>query len=93
MPIFNAGNIALEVWDVYGDYFSYRHFVERRQLVEVSWMAPLFIPYTLFFGVACIVSLVSIVLKLKIFTGFVMRMLGRAADVLDHRQQLADLKQ
>jgi hypothetical protein len=93
MPIFNAGNIALEVWDVYGDYFSYSLFVERRQLVEVSWMAPLFIPYTLFFGMACIVSLASIVLKLKIFTGFVMRMLGRAMNVLDHRQQLADLKQ
>jgi hypothetical protein len=92
LPIVNVGNVALEVWDVYGDYFGYRQFVERRQLVEVPWMAQLYVPYTLFFGLACLASVAAILLKLKVFVGFVARMLGRVDAVLDHQQQLADLK-
>jgi hypothetical protein len=93
MPILNVANVALEVWDIYGDYFSYQQLAERRQLVEVPWMAQLYIPYTLFFGLACIASITAILLKLRIFVGFVARTLGGRADaVLDHEQQLADLK-
>jgi hypothetical protein len=80
------------VWDIYGDYFSYRQFVERIQLVEVPWLTQLYIPYTLFFGLACLASLAAILLKLKVFVGFVARMLGQADAVLDHQQKLADAK-
>jgi hypothetical protein len=86
MPILNVGNVALEVWDIY------RQFAERRQLVEVPWLTQLYIPYTLFFGLACLASVVAILLKLKVFVGFVARMLGQANAALDHQQKLADTK-
>ena len=50
------------------------------------------LPYTIFFGLSCIVSVLAVGLKLKIFVGFVGRMLGRSAPVLDHDQERADLK-
>jgi hypothetical protein len=92
MPIVNVGNVALEVWDIYGDFFSYRQFVQRIYLIEVPWLTQLYIPYTLFFGLACLASVAAILLKLKVFVGFVARMLGQAAAVLDHQQKLADAK-
>jgi hypothetical protein len=93
MPLFGIGAVSLEVWDVYGDYFSYRSFLERRAIAATVWMEQLMIPYTLCSGLAGLVSLVSIGLKLRIFVGFVARMLGRVQAVLDHEQELADLKQ
>jgi uncharacterized protein with PQ loop repeat len=93
MPVFSVGTIALEVWDVYGDYFSYRTFLDRLNLAATAWMEQLMLPYTIFFGLSCVVALMSIGLKLKIFVGFVARMLGWAASVrLDHEQERVDLK-
>ena len=51
------------------------------------------IPYTLCSGLAGLVSLVSIGLKLRVFVGFVARMLGRVPAMLEHEQDLTDLKQ
>ncbi len=93
MPLFVLGAVSLEVWDVYGDYFSYRSFLERRAIAATVWMEQLMIPYTLCSGLAGLVSLVSIGLKLRVFVGFVARMLGRMPAVLEHEQELADLKQ
>ena len=93
MPVFSVGTVALEVWDVYGDYFSYRSFMENRAMAATAWREQLMVPFTLFFGLSCIVSVVSIGLKLKVFVGFARRMLGHASAALDHEQQLADLSQ
>jgi hypothetical protein len=92
MPLFSIGLVSLEVWDVYGDYFSYRSFLERRAIAATAWMEQLMIPYTLFSGLSGIVSVISIGLKVRIFVGFVARVLGRAAAVLDHEQEQADMK-
>ena len=92
MPVFSVGTVALEVWDVYGDYFSYRSFMENRAVAATAWREQLMVPFTLFFGLSCIVSVVSIGLKLKVFVGFARRMLGHASATLDHEQQLADLR-
>ena len=91
MPLFSIGAVSIEVWDVYGDYFSYRSFLERRAIAATAWLEQLMIPYTLFFGLSSIASVVSIGLKLRIFVEFVARVLGRAAAVLDHEQERADL--
>jgi uncharacterized protein with PQ loop repeat len=93
MPVFSVGTIALEVWDVYGDYFSYRTFVEHLNLAATAWMEQLMLPYTIFFGLSCVVAVISIGLKLKIFVTFVARTVGRAASSRpDHEQERADLK-
>jgi hypothetical protein len=93
MPVFSVGTVALEVWDVYGDYVSYRSFVERLNVDATAWMEQLMLPYTIFFGLSCVVAVISIGLKLKIFVGFVGRMLGWAASArLDHDQERVDLK-
>ena len=93
MPVFSVGTVALEVWDVYGDYVSYRSFVERLNVDATAWMEQLMLPYTIFFGLSCVVTVISIGLKLKIFVDFVGRMLGRAASArLDHDQDRVDLK-
>jgi uncharacterized protein with PQ loop repeat len=93
MPVFSVGTIAVEVWDVYGDYFSYRSFVEHLNVATTAWMEQLMLPYTIFFGLSCIVAVISIGLKLKIFVTFVARMVGRAASArLDHEDERADLK-
>jgi hypothetical protein len=56
-------------------------------------MEQLMLPYTIFFGLSCVVAVISIGLKLKIFVGFVGRMLGWAASArLDHEQERVDLK-
>jgi uncharacterized protein with PQ loop repeat len=93
MPVFSVGTVALEVWDVYGDYVSYRSFVERLNADATAWMEQLMLPYTIFFGLSCVVAVISIALKLKIFVGFVGRMLGWATSaMLDHDQERVDLK-
>jgi hypothetical protein len=73
-------------------YFSYRSFMENRAVGATAWREQLMVPFTLFFGLACIVSVVSIGLKLKVFVGFARRMLGHASAALDHEQQLAGLR-
>jgi hypothetical protein len=58
-------------------------------------MEQLMLPYTLFFGASCIASVISVGLKLRIFAGFIIRMLGHVAHVahaVNHEQMLADLK-
>jgi hypothetical protein len=93
MPVFSVGTVVLEVWDVYGDYVTYRSFVERLNVDAIAWMEQIMLPYTIFFGLSCVIAVISIGLKLKIFVGFVGRMLGWAASArLDHDQDRVDLK-
>jgi hypothetical protein len=95
MPMAGVATVALEAWDLYGDYYSYRSFLERRDMRATAWMEQLMLPYTLFFGASCIASVISVGLKLRIFAGFIIRMLGHVAHVahaVNHEQMLADLK-
>jgi hypothetical protein len=93
-PVLTTVTTSLEVWDMYGDYYSYRSFVESKASYSVKWLETLMTPYTVFFGISCIVSAVAIGLKIQIFVGFVNRIRqNRVHDALaDQIYERANLK-
>jgi hypothetical protein len=84
--------VEAQVWDIYGDYYSYSSVLDHRKIAGTAWMDRLMMPFTIFFGIACIVSLVSIALKLKIFVGFAKRLFEHAAVRAELDGAVSDLK-
>ena len=93
MLVAKVGMLALEVWNIYGNCYCFRLFVELTQSdAAPPWLTQLYLPYTLLFGMACLASVAAILLKQYVFLGLLARKLRQADAVLDHRQQLADSK-
>jgi len=56
--------VCSEVWNVISTGLLYEYIVDRRK--EIDWLGKLFIPYTTFFVLACMVTITSIGIKVRL---------------------------